>query len=256
MSGPGSSDSPDSPGPTVRDVRLLVADEPGRSDDKPDLGGWMQRLCRAATRELSASGVGMSVMSPQGAVTVLAASSPWGEVIEQLQFTMGEGPCLDAYALGRPVLTSDLASASSSQWPGYASAAQEHGVQAVFAFPLQVGGARLGAMDVYREQAGSLSGPQVKRALAFADAAMEAMLDAPGPAGGDGAEGETALGAALHEGGSLALYQAQGMVSVQLGVSLAEAMVRLRAHAYAHDRPLNEVAADVVARKVIFEPDR
>lgn len=248
--------APDSPDPTVQDVRLSIADEPVQRGDKPDLGGWMQRLCRAAARELSASGVGMSVMSAQGTVTVLAASSPWGEVIEQLQFTMGEGPCLDAYALGRPVLTADLASASSGQWPGYASAAQEHGVQAVFAFPLQVGGARLGAMDVFREQPGSLSGPHVKRALAFADAAMEAMLEDPPPAGGDGAEVENALGAALHEGGSLAVYQAQGMVGVQLGVSLGEAMMRLRAYAYTHDRPLSEVAADVVARRVIFEPDR
>lgn len=247
-----ASDSSDSMG---RDVRVLIAEEPVQRDDKPDLGGWMQRLCRAATRELAASGVGMSVMSPQGTVTVLAASSPESEVVEQLQFTMGEGPCLDAYALGRPVLTADLASASGNQWPGYASAAQEHGVQAVFAFPLQIGGARLGAMDVYREQAGSLSAPLVKQALAFAEVAMTAMLDAPQSAGGDGAEGGTALDAALDDGGSLAVYQAQGMVSVQLGVSLAEAMVRLRAYAYAQNRPLSDVAADVVARRVILEPD-
>lgn len=237
-----------------RDVRLLIAEEPARHDDKPDLGGWMQRLCRVATRELSASGVGLSVMSPQGAVTVLAASSPGSEVIEQLQFTMGEGPCLDAYALGRPVLTADLASASGHQWPGYASAAQEQGVQAVFAFPLQIGEARLGAMDVYRDQAGSLSGPMVNRALAFAAAAMEALLDAP-QTGRGVEEGAVALGSALDDGGSLALYQAQGMVKVQLDVSLGEAMVRLRAYAYAHDRPLADVAADVVARRVKFEPD-
>jgi hypothetical protein len=247
--------------PAAREVRSLIAEEPARGDDKPDLGGWMQRLCRAATRELSASGVAMSVMSPEGAVTVLAASSPHNEVIEQLQFTLGEGPCLDAYALGRPVLTSDLAGAGTRQWPGYASAAQEHGVRAVFAFPLLIGGARLGAMDVYREQAGSLSGPSVRQALAFAEAAMTALLDSPHPgsggggAGGAGGDGDTALEAAL-EGGSLVVYQAQGMVTVQLGVGLGEAMVRMRAYAFVHDRPLTEVAEDVVARRVVFEPDR
>lgn len=239
--------------PSVRDVWTLIAEEPAQCGDNPDLGGWMQRLCRAATRELSASGVGVSVMSPQGAVTVLAASSPGSEVIEQLQFTLGEGPCLDAYALGRPVLTADLASASRSQWPGYASAAQDHGVQAVFAFPLQIGGARLGAMDVYREQAGSLSGPVVKQALAFAEAAMATLLDAPHPQP-TGDDEDTALGMALE--GSLVVYQAQGMVQVQLDVDLAEAMVRMRAYAYAHNRPLHEVAEDVVARRVVLEPDR
>ena len=139
-----------------RAVGSVVAEEPVQDDDKPDLGGWMQRLCRAATRELSASGMGMSVMSPEGAFTVLAGSSPVSETIEQLQFTLGEGPCLDAYAFGRPVLTPDLSHAATRRWPGYAPAAMGLGVHAVFAFPLQVGAARLGAMDVFREQTGSL----------------------------------------------------------------------------------------------------
>lgn len=216
----------------------------------PDLGGWMQRLCRVATRELSASGVGMSVMSPSGAVTVLATSSPASENIEQLQFTMGEGPCLDAYEFGRPVLTPDLSVAADKRWPGYASAAQEHGVRAVFAFPLQVGAARLGAMDVYREHTGSLSKPLLTQALAFAEAAMTALLAAQQQRSDDE---PSVLGMAMED--SFLVYQAQGMVQAQLGVTLAEAMARLRAYAYSHDRPLNEVAKDVVARTLLFQPD-
>ena len=216
------------PAGSRRDVASLVADEPVRSEDKPALGGWMQRLCRAAARELSASGVGISVMSPHATVTVLATSSAGSDVLEQLQFTLGEGPCLDAYALGRPVLTPDLAEAAVRQWPGYAPALQEHGVRAVFAFPLQLGGARLGAMDVYREHTGPLAAPLVQQALAFAEAAMSAVLAAQEDAGRD----ESVLGAAMDD--SFLVYQAQGMVRVQLGVSLAEAMCRLRTYAYAH----------------------
>ena len=52
------------------------------------------------------------------------------------------------------------------------------------------------------------------------------------------------------------LFQAQGMVMIQLGVSLAAAMSRLRAHAFAHDRRLADVARDVVARRLKLEPDR
>lgn len=238
------------PGSPSRDVWSLVADEPASEGDKPRLGGWMQRLCRAAARELDASGVGVSIVAPHGNTTVLAASSSGSDAVEQLQFTLGEGPCLDALALGRPVLTPDLADVASTRWPGYAPAVQEHGVRAVFSFPLQLGAARLGAMDVYRDRVGSLSRRNLGQAAAFAEAAMARLLDAQEQSGGENA----AFGSALD--GQFEVYQAQGMVQMQLGVSLQEAMARLRAHAYAQGRPLSEVAADVVARRLVLEPDR
>jgi hypothetical protein len=46
------------------------------------------------------------------------------------------------------------------------------------------------------------------------------------------------------------------MITVQLGVSAAVALTRLRAYAYAHDRRLRDVAEDVVARRLRFDPDR
>ena len=209
----------------------------------------MQRLCRAAARELDASGAGVSILSPQGDATVLAATGPDAEAVEQLQFTLGEGPCLDSVSLGRPVLTPDLSRAQRTRWPGYASAARDHGINAVFAFPLQLGASRLGALDVYRDQTGSLSSRDVNQGLAFAEAAMSTLLDAQAAADSE----HPAFGRALD--GQFELYQAQGMVQAQLGVSLQEAMARLRAHAYAQNRPLREVAADVVARRLVLEPD-
>jgi transcriptional regulator with GAF, ATPase, and Fis domain len=235
-------------------VAAEIAAELARAEDQPGLGGWLQRLCRAAARTLPASGVGVSLISGHdGAATVVAASGTDAEVIEELQFTLGEGPCQDAYALGRPVLAADLAEAARARWPGYAPAAQEHGVEAVFAFPLLIGAARLGAMDVYRAHTGSLSAQAVRQALAFAAAATAALLDAQEKAQ-DGDEDEDTLG--LEEGLSgYVVYQAQGMIHVQLGISLSQAMARLRAYAYAHDRSLSEVAADVVARRLVLEGD-
>ena len=194
----------------------------------------------------------MSVMSPLGTVTVLAASSPWGEVIEQLQFTMGEGPCLDAYALGRPVLTADLASASSSQWPGYASAAQEHGVQAVFAFPLQIGAVRLGALDMYRSTPGDLPGSELAAALLAADAAALSLLHL--------ADGNGRLPAGAEPGATYQsqVHQATGMVVAQLGIPEADALALIRAHAYSHDQSVASSAHEVIGRRLTFSasPDQ
>jgi hypothetical protein len=232
-----------------RQVRALIDQQAVRVGDKPHVAGRLQRLCRAASTALPASGVGVSVMAENGPLGI-AASSEASQVIEELQFTMGEGPCIDAYSSGSPVLMPDLSSAAGGRWPGYAPALQDHGVRAVFAFPLQVGAARLGALDVYQHQAGPLPTQAVRVALNFADEAIESLLHAT-------IDPETIEGVETEQGlmGHLELHQAQGMVMVQLGVSLAEAIARLRAHAYAHDRRLSDLACDIVARRVVLEAD-
>ena len=123
------------------------------------------------------------------------------------------------------------------------------GIRAVFAFPPQVGAARLGVLDVFRTRAGGLSEQKLARAFHPADRVVAALLDRP--------EGATAERGGPGEafGHRAALFQAQGLVMVQLGVSLAEAMARMRGFAYAENRQLHDVAAEVVARRLTFEPD-
>ena len=235
------------------DVWSLVAEEPVLAGDGPALTGWMDRLCRAAARALPASAAGVSVMTAAGDPAVFAASGATASVIEQLQLTCGEGPCQDAYASGRPVLMPDVATALV-RWPGYAPAALDHGVQAVFAFPLQVGAARLGALDLYREETGPLSVSALVEGYAFAEAAMSALLNAQDSTGeGAGPGADVDPGATL--GAPLVVYQAQGMVHIQLGITLTEALARLRGYAYAQDRSLTDVAEDVVTRRLTIEPD-
>ncbi|WP_230686687.1 ANTAR domain-containing protein [Catellatospora vulcania] len=149
----------------------------------------------------------------------------------------------------RPVLIPDLADGAMSRWPVYAPAVHAEGVRAVFAFPLQVGAARLGVMDVFRTRAGMLSPDELTLALTFAEVAVATLLDGHDSGGAGVADGwlDDPLGSRAE------LFQAQGMVMVQLRVSLAEAMVRMRAHAYVHDRRLYDVAADVVARRLSFD---
>ena len=234
----------------LSDLRALISREPSAPDDKPDTIGWLQRLCRSAARSLPASGVGVSVMSDEGDHVTAAASDPRSVLVEELQFTLGEGPCLDAYSSGRPVLSADLTE-DTRRWPGYGPAAHEHGIRAVFAFPLQVGAARLGALDVYRDEAGSLSPRVVSQALTFADLALQSLLDAQ-----KRTEDHTTTSAIDDSmDNRFVVYQAQGMVMIQLGVSMREAMARLRAYAFARDRRVGDVAEDIIARRLTLEDD-
>jgi GAF domain-containing protein len=208
--------------------------------------GALQRLCNAMVGALSASGAGVSVMTENGGRGVAAASDPASEQIEELQFVLGEGPCVNAFASRCPVLVPDLTDGAMRRWPAYAAAAHDGGVRAVFAFPLQIGAARLGVMDVFRSRPGPLSGEELRQALAFADLAVTTLLD-----GQDHARiGAAADGLEQAVGHGAELFQAQGMVMVQLGISLADALSRIRAYTYAEDRRLQEVARDIVARRL------
>jgi GAF domain-containing protein/ANTAR domain-containing protein len=230
-------------------VARLVADEPARRGDRGGVAGTLRRLCSAAERALSASGAGVSVLAGDGMRGVAAVSEAAYEPIEELQFTLGEGPCLDAFATRQPVLVPDLLDGALGRWPGYASALHDRGVQAVFAFPLQIGAARLGALDLFRGRPGSLTADELRDALTFADVAVTTLLDGQARA----AAGTAADGLDEAIGQRAELFQAQGMVAVQLGISLTDALARLRAYAYAEDRALGDVARDVVARRLSFD---
>jgi hypothetical protein len=211
-------------------------------------------LCAAAVSAVQVDGAGVTVMvSPTVRETMHATDRVAGE-LEEWQLTFGQGPCVDAFSDGGPVLAGDLGSAAYlARWPVFTPAALDSGARAVFALPLQVGAIRLGVLDLYRSRPGPLSPHELADALAFADTAATLLLDTAAGAQPDTAElawqrdDPTAHQAQVH--------QATGMMLVQLGVSAEAAFARLRAYAYAHDRRLGEVARDVVERRLRFEPD-
>lgn len=211
----------------------------------------LRRLCSALLRAVRASGVSITLIVDHRPDAVVAASDETSERLTELQLTAGDGPCLDAAAARRPVLEPDLARAGARRWPAFGSAAQEVGVRAVFAFPMQVGEARLGVLEIYRDSAGSLTPAQLLDALAFAQAALETVLDGQ-ERGDQGNSGSAVEQAVAH---NTALYQAQGMVMVQLGVSLVEALSLIRAHAFAQDQRLGDVAGKIVAGKLVLGRD-
>jgi transcriptional regulator with GAF, ATPase, and Fis domain len=222
-------------------VVQLIAAQPVLVTDVNDIGGLLRRLCSAAAAALAASGVGLSVLAQDGQRAISTGSDAASEKLEDLQFLFGEGPCIDALAARRPVLVAHLDEAAFCRWPGYAPAAHEGGIRAVFAFPLQVGAARLGALDVFRTDPGSLSAAELRQALLFAEVAVSTLLDGQADAT-DGTVG----GLADQIAHSAALFQAQGMVMAQLDVTLAEALTRIRAYTFAENLTLHDVAAEIV----------
>ena len=233
----------------VAAIRSLIAAQPSQSPGSTD---YLERVCRTATRTLSASGAGISVLTDDGVRGVTVASDPRSERIEELQFVLGEGPCIDAFDSRRPVLIADLGDDPAARWSMYGPAAYADGVRAVFAFPIQVGAARLGVLDVFRDRPGALSQDQLSDALTFADLTMTALLDQhEATSEVDDDDGLTdAIGYRAE------LFQAQGMVMVQIGGTIGEAMARMRAYAFAEGRGLSEIARDVVARRLKFDRDR
>lgn len=229
-----------------------IAQQPETPQDHDGVMGSLRRLCAAAAQALSASGAAVMVMAEDGVRGAAVASDPVSERIQELRLLLGEGPGTDAFADRRPVLVSDLADGAVARWPVYTPAAGELGVRAAFAFPLQVGAARLGVLEVFRGRTGPLSLTELRRALLFADIALTTLLDGQESAA-PGTAADGLAGAVEHRA---ELFQAQGMVMVQLGVSLAEALARMRAHAYAENRQLGELAADIVARRLRFGSDQ
>jgi hypothetical protein len=206
------------------------------------------RLCDACVAQLPGiGGAGLAVMTSMPTQQVRYASNEVSARVEELQVTLGQGPCMEAFADGQPVLAADLDNAFWLQrWPAFAPAALSAGAAALFALPLHVGGVRLGVVDLYRAAPGVLGGDELADALAFADAATELLLAESLPGGRVPGSAELFAHRAV-------VHQATGMVSAQLDVPVAEAFLRLRARAYADERSLEAVSQDVVARRLRFD---
>ncbi len=202
-------------------------------------------LCLACVEMLGVSGASLMVMT-EGIASVLSSSDELADRLEDLQLTLGEGPSVDAHATGRPVAEPNLLHPRQQRWIAFASGAAEAGAQAVFSFPLRLGGIRLGALTVYQTRAGELSDDQHADAIGIADLATSAILAIQGETWSEGLSPHLETLAA----NNAVLHQASGMVSVQLAVGVGEALIRLRAHAFSEARSLAQVSDDVVGRRL------
>ncbi len=223
----------------ARILERLVAAGTGPSGSGP--------LCQVAAELAAVTGAGVMIMADGVPQASLCSSGSVAALIEDLQYTLGEGPCIDAYRTGAVIAEPDLAAPVSPRWPAFTPKVIEFGAQAIFGFPVRIGGVRIGALNLYRDRPGPLDDDQYADALVMADVIARTVLTLQ--AHSETGSGPADPGTDIHP----TVHQAAGMVSVQLEVSVADALVRLRAHAFAADRPLTEVAKDVIARTLRFD---
>ena len=207
-------------------------------------------LCAACVDVLGVSGAGITVMGG-GQAGPLCVSNKRMAALEDSQYTLGEGPCYDAFHAGRPVHAPRLDPIELARWPSFVEVANEAGIGAAFAYPLATKGARVGVLTLYQDAEGELSEAQNDDSIALSEVLTEMVLslqdDAPVGVLAPGLEKAVTYRAEIH--------QASGMVAVQLQIPVAEALLRIRGHAFSTSRTVGAVAADIVGRRVRLADD-
>lgn len=226
--------------------------------DEHPLVDWLIRLCVTLAVDPSISGAAITLAPGTGTGTgtesgtgesVAAASDDDSRHVAELGFGLGEGPAHDSLRSGRPVLVPTLGGPHQRRWPGYSGAAADLGVRGVFCFPLQVGAVRFGVLSVFSGASAGLDRDHLSLCLTMAELATERLLDS-----GHVGDMVDDLGGAL--GLRDEIYQAQGMVAVALRVDLAEALSRMRGHAFQSGRSLLAVSLDIVTGHLRLTDDR
>lgn len=232
----------------VRDADMIA--EGMRSAGPGEIPG---KLCAVAVELLPVVGASVSLRS-DGMPVRLSASSAQAAYVSDVQATLGDGPCLVAVRTDAPVLASDLtAGPDVRRWPVFAEQATAAGVQAVYSIPLGNDEVCVGTLDLYRDAPGELGPRDLHTARLVAGVVTVALMALPrgaenGPPGDESWLGGLATG-------QDEVYQAVGMIMVQLGIGTDEALSLLRAHAFAHGRTASEVAREVVSHGRIFDGD-
>jgi hypothetical protein len=217
-----------------------------RRDGHGDPLARVQAICDACVEVLPVTGAGVMLMAERVHQGTLYVTDAMIQRLEELQNSVAEGPCIDAYQLGRPVLQGDLTGAGRRMWPLLAPTALEAGIQALFSFPLEIDAASIGALNLYRDRPGPLAHAAVHDARLLAAMATREILDLQA----DAAPGSLPSRIADLSGDRAIIEQATGMVAAQLDADVLAGGRRLRQVAMEQGRPLAEIAREVVARKL------
>jgi GAF domain-containing protein len=190
---------------------------------------------------LDVSAAGLMLLAPEGDLRVMASSSEAMRVVELFELQSDEGPCLDCYRTGEPVVNQRLAEVNS-RWPRLAPVALEAGFQSVHALPLRLRGVIIGALNLFRTDPGALDDADVVAAQAFADVATIAIIQHRAVLEAQVVNEQ--LNHALNS--RIVIEQAKGVLAERAGLDMEQAFARLRNHARKHSNRLVNVAQDVI----------
>lgn len=217
-------------------------------------------LCVACVGLLGVDGAAVSMVYDGESRGTFGSSSDLSRRLDEYQFTFGEGPCLDAVAARDAVLVPDLDSPHERRWPAFAGAVLDDGIRGVFALPVMITSACVGALDLFREDAGPLLDEEIAGAFLAAELASASLLHLL--SSGSDSDLDDDLLARGEEGwpevadlDRIEVYQATGMLIAQLDVDAAEALVRLRAHAIATNQTASQVALAILERRLELDRD-
>ena len=200
---------------------------------------------RPACRDAGVPEVSVARYADRQLASVVYASSKRAAELEQLQDTLGEGPSITALIERGPILLSDLSNGSAPPWVTFAAEATTMGVGSMWAVPLMVGAVDIGVLTVHGPQPARFTNDAWSEVVRFADAIVVVLLTPDPPEVAEPQE-------FLLPGGRFTTHQAMGMVMVQQGGTLADALATMRAFAFASGTTLRDVAEKVVTRKLHF----
>lgn len=232
---------------TARETRLAeifigLADTLVTDFDVTDL---FYHLVESCTEVVDVDHVGLVLADPLGTLHVVATTSEAAQGVELLQLKYEEGPCFDAYQGGERVLVESLRGPQARlRWPTFSQAALEAGIRSVAALPMRLRTKTLGALNLFRQQEGSLSSLELSTAQTLADIASIAILE--DRAAHDAQLVIDQLQSALNS--RVVIEQARGVIAQRSSLGMDEAFSAMRRYARDHNAQLRAVAEDIVAR--------
>jgi GAF domain-containing protein len=191
---------------------------------------------------LDVGAAGLMLVAPEGDLRVMAASSEAMRVLELLELQSQEGPCLDCYRTGQPVVNQDLATVNG-RWPRFAAEALAAGFHSVHALPMRLRGTVIGALNLLHIEPGEMRHADIAAAQAMADVATIAILQHRATLEAQVINEQ--LNHALNS--RIVIEQAKGMVAERAGLNMEQAFSMLRDHARNHNLRLVDVARDVIS---------
>lgn len=206
-----------------------------------DIIEFLHTLATRSVELLDVDAAGIMLADQRGGLRVMASSAEEARLLELYELQKNEGPCLDCYRSGRPVVRDDLAAMRSS-WPAFTEQLRGLGFQSAQALPMRLRTETIGALNLFRVEPGQLGQVDLRIGQAMADVATVGLIQERAIAAGEvlAAQLQTALTSRVQ------LEQAKGVLAQRTGLPMDQAFQLMRDYARSRNQKLSDVAAQII----------